>query len=92
MNVCDQCSEQEILPESCDEDGFKKVTTPSPTKGIKVVFNCFPVKSFQSANRSSVSSALVNNFSFCSKNCLLEYIKKNLDEEGNFKYKAKDGK
>lgn len=95
MSVCDYCSEQKVIPEYCEEEsgGIKsKSASPAETKGIKVVLNCFPIKSLLSAQRATVKAGLINDFSFCSKNCFIEYVKRNLDDDGNFKYKIKDGK
>lgn len=94
MRVCDYCGDQEQIPESCAEDTYraKEKGIKSKSFGVKVILNCFPVKSYTGSNRTMVKQTLENEFAFCSKDCFVEYIKKNIDEEGEFKYKNKDTK
>lgn len=79
--VCNYCGDQIELPLECEEDSYFKSKDPVKSKlyGISVDIAINPIKSFEGYRRRSSSK---HNLTFCSKECLIEYVSKSVTDEG----------
>lgn len=85
--VCNFCGEQIEIPDTCPEDDFSwrkdKTGSPkSPTFGLSFDVRLDSIKSYEWYRNRKKNVDDVNNLTFCSKDCIVEYIKKNVTDEG----------
>lgn len=88
--VCNFCGEQVVIPESCAEDDYawrkdKTGSPKSPSFGLSFDVRLDSIKSYEWYRNRKKNDADVNNLTFCSKDCIVEYIKKNVNDEGFIK-------
>jgi len=88
--VCDYCSNQVQIPHACEEDSFfykKNSTTQEPLEseshGFSMDVLFLPLKSHENYRKRETTKTI--NYTFCGKECFLEFIKKNLTEKGKLK-------
>lgn len=79
MNVCDNCGNQSEIPPPRDK------TSPDeePEKGFAFHFYTTSLQRMVADNR--FSSTKYKSGTFCDKECLLQFIKDNLDAYGRMK-------
>lgn len=80
--VCNYCGDQAELPNKCEEDDMfatKKVVNPCKVYGLSLDLAVHPIKSFDGYSRRGNGKF---QFTFCTKNCLMEFMKKHLTEQG----------
>jgi hypothetical protein len=76
------------LPERVPEDDYyyrkdKQGMVPAPILGIGVELNLFPIKSFEQTRHIETKNNL--NLTFCSKDCMIGFLNRNLTEDGKIK-------
>lgn len=85
--VCDFCATQIEVPSECDEDQFSwkrdKGTSPDcKSFGISLQMIASPIKSYEWHRNNKAKNEHKIDLTFCSRDCVLEYIKKNVSEDG----------
>lgn len=80
-HVCNYCGDQIELPFECEEDSFFKSTPAKECKvyGLSLDMAVNPIKSFEGYRKRATAKA---NLTFCGKDCLIEYVKKAVTEQG----------
>jgi hypothetical protein len=80
-HVCNYCGDQMELPFECEEDSFFKSNPPKESKmyGIALDVVVSPIKSFDGYSKRPAKKV---SLTFCGKECLVEYVRKSVSEEG----------